>query len=211
MPPESLPFPPGSFQREDESDDTWFYHQPRLVVHIDDAAIAALGEYFSKALPQDGFILDLMSSWRSHLSVTLHKQKVVGLGLNRVEMAENPQLDERLVHDLNANPSLPFADATFDAAIITVSIQYLTKPVEVFREVRRILKPGAGFHVVYSNRMFPTKAVAIWQALDDSGRGDLIKAYFAFAKGWEHVERLDITPQSRHYTDPLFVVRATKP
>lgn len=204
------PFPPELFRRHDESDDPLFYLQPRLVVHIDDHAIAALGRFFQERLPQGGVILDLMSSWRSHLPAGFLKRKLVGLGLNAVELAENPQLDDRVLHDLNTNSGLPFRGVAFDAAVVTVSIQYLTRPVQVFREVGRVLKEGAGFHVVYSNRMFPTKAVAVWQALDDPRRGQLIAAYFVEAGGWEKPELQDISPRLGFSTDPLYVVTARK-
>ena len=138
------------------------------------------------------------------------REKVVGLGLNSVEMRENPQLDEWMVHDLNANPTLPFRDATFDAAILTVSVQYLTRPEQVFAEMARILKPGARFHVIYSNRMFPTKATAIWKALSDADRAKLIGTYFRRSGGWEEPEARNITPTLRFYSDPVYVVSAEK-
>ena len=166
-----------------------FYAEPRLVVHIDQFAIEAIGEYLSGALPSGGVILDLMSSWRSHLPEGQPRGKVVGLGLNAVEMRENPQLDESVVHDLNANPALPFRDDTLDAAILTVSVQYLTKPELVFGEVARVLKPGARFHVIFSNRMFPTKATAIWKALSDEDRGRLVGAYFRRSGGGGSLRR----------------------
>lgn len=203
-------FHPDAFRRHDESDDTLFYDEPRLVVHIDDNAIAALRDYYGQVLPADSLVLDLMSSWRSHLPDGAPNRRVVGLGLNQVELNENPQLHERVVHNLNANLILPFPDMHFDAAVVTVSIQYITHPVETFHELNRILKPGASFHVAYSNRMFPTKAVAIWQSLSDRGHGELIKEYFALAGGWTPAEWLDITPQAAGYTDPIFVVKATK-
>ena len=151
-----------------------------------------------------------MSSWRSHLPDDLPKKKLVGLGLNDVEMAENPQLDERVVHDLNANPTLPFAHGYFDAAVVTVSIQYMVRPVEVFIQVNRVLKEGASFHVVYSNRMFPTKAVAVWKALDDSQRAELIATYFHNSGGWETPQTIDIATGRRPYEDPVYAVTATK-
>ena len=203
-------YEPHYFRREDESDDRRFYLEPRLVVHIDDYAIKAIGEYFGRVLPEDGVVLDLMSSWRSHLPEGFPKRKAVGLGLNAVEMAENPQLDEHMVHDLNANPVLPFPDSAFDAAVVTVSVQYMTRPVEVFRQVNRALKEGASFHVIYSNRMFPTKAVAIWRELDDAGHGKLIASYFANSGGWDAPELLDISPRHGFYTDPVYVVSARK-
>jgi SAM-dependent methyltransferase len=203
-------YPADFFRRLDESEDGQFYAEPRLVVHIDERAIAAIGEFFSARLPQNGVILDLMTSWRSHLPDGFAKAKLVGLGLNAVEMSENPQLDEYMVHDLNANPSLPFEDSGFDAAVVTVSIQYMTRPIEVFREVNRVLKQGASFHVIYSNRMFPTKAVAVWQALDDLQRARLIASYFINSGGWEPPEALDISPKPGFYTDPVYVVTTRK-
>ena len=186
-------FPPEFFRREDEGDDGLFYAEPRLVVHIDEHAIAALGEYFARVLPQNGIILDLMSSWRSHLPEALPIRKLVGLGLNSNEMTENPQLDESMVHDLNSDPELPFEDRSFDAALVTVSIQYMIRPVEVFNQVNRVLREGGKFHVIYSNRMFSSKAIWIWRALDDVGRGRLVGSYFAQSDGWEAIRATGIS------------------
>ena len=205
--PES-PFGPEHFRRDDERPDAVFYAEPRLVVHIDQFAIKAIGEYLLGVLPSGGVILDLMSSWRSHLPESRPRGKVVGLGLNAVEMRENPQVDDALVHDLNANPTLPFRDDTLDAAILTVSVQYMTKPEQVFGEVARALKPGARFHVIFSNRMFPTKATAIWKTLSDVDRGRLVGAYFRRSGGWEEPEAKDITPRLGVYCDPVYVVSA---
>ncbi|PZC48095.1 MAG: Ubiquinone/menaquinone biosynthesis C-methylase UbiE [Chloroflexi bacterium] len=207
---QSIPYPPHFFKRQDEGDDEQFYDQPRLVVHIDDHAIAAIGAYFQRALPQGGVLLDLMSSWRSHLPEGFPKAKLVGLGLNAVELAENPQLDERVVHNVNTNPALSLDDASFDAAMVTVSIQYMTKPVELFSEVGRVLKPGAAFHVIYSNRMFPTKAILAWQAADDDQRAQLIGSYFQNSGGWETPELEDVSPALGFPTDPVYVVTARR-
>jgi hypothetical protein len=203
-------FPPEDFRRQDEADDRLFYTEPRLLVHIDEPAIEVIGRYLGDQLPQNGVILDLLSSWRSHLPSDLPKQRLVGLGLNDVEMTENPQLDDYVVHDVNADPVLPFAGETFDAVLITVSIQYLVKPVEVFREVNRVLKPGGSFHVIYSNRMFPTKAVAIWQSLNDAQHGQLIGAYFALSNGWARPQAWNISPKLEQPSDPVYVVAAGK-
>ena len=201
-------FRPEYFRRDDERPDALFYAEPRLVVHIDEHAIRAIGAYLSETLPAGGVILDLMSSWRSHLPERQARDKVVGLGLNRVEMKKNPQLDDAVVYDLNANPKLPFRNGIFDAAILTVSVQYLTNAERVFAEVARVLKPGARFHVIYSNRMFPTKATAIWKALSDSDRAKLIGAYFRRSGRWEEPEARDITPRVGGYNDPVYVVSA---
>ena len=137
--------------------------------------------------------------------------EVVGLGMNAIEMRENPQMSRHVVHDLNDNPTLPFDDESFDAAVVTVSIQYMTRPIEVFADIRRLLKDGARFHVIYSNRMFPTKAVAVWQSLDDRNRARLIGAYFQASGEWEDLAARDISPQSPPYSDPAYVVSARKP
>ena len=198
------------FRRQDEADDRLFYSQPRLVVHIDDHAIAAIRRYFSEEIPDRGAVLDLMSSWRSHFPDEFVGVRLVGLGLNEVEMRENPQLDEHVVHDLNTEPRLPFEDKTFEAAVVTVSIQYMVRPVEVFADVRRVLKAGSRFHVIYSNRMFPTKAVAVWQALDDGRRAQLIGSYFSASGQWEDLSSRDISPPVGAYSDPVYVVSARK-
>ena len=203
---ENPAFPERLFRRVDESDDGLFYTQPRLVVHIDDYAIEAIRQYFTEVLPEDGMILDLMSSWRSHMPHEPLGRTIVGLGMNEVEMRENPQLDDFVIHDLNKRPKLPFLDQVFDAAVVTVSVQYMTRPVEVFSDVRRLLKDGASFHVIYSNRMFPTKAVAVWQSLDDYRRGQLVGAYFVSSGGWNDVTIRDISPEVGHYADPVYVV-----
>ena len=203
-------YPKWAFLREDETEDRLFYVQPRLVVHIDAHAVAAAANYFGRVLPRDGVILVLMSSWRSHMPADLPIKKLVGLGLNAVEMAGNPRLDRALVHDINANAKLPFGDASFDAAVVTVSIQYIVRPVEIFAEVNRTLKEGASFHVVYSNRMFPTKAVAIWKALGDARRADLIASYFNNSQGWDSPQTLDIASRLEPNADPVFVVTARK-
>ena len=199
-------FRPEYFRRDDERPDALFYSEPRLVVHIDEHAIRAIGEYLSETLPSGGVILDLMSSWRSHLPEEPPRNKVVGLGLNRVEMKENPQLDDAIVYDLNSNPTLPFRTASFDAAVLTVSVQYLTQPERIFAEVARVLRPRARLHVIYSNRMFPTKATAIWKTLSDSDRANLIGAYFRQSGQWDEPEARDITPRVGVYSDPVYVV-----
>ena len=187
-----------------------FYVQPRLVVHVDDFATEAIARYFGRVLPQGGVILDLMSSWRSHIPDEVPRQKLVGLGLNAVEMAENPALDQAVVHDINAEPKLPFDDGSFDAVVITVSIQYIVRPVEVFAHVNRALKEAGSLHVVYSNRMFPPKAVAIWKALDDASRGRLIASYFQHSGGWDPARTEDIGSRQELYVDPVYVVTASK-
>jgi SAM-dependent methyltransferase len=170
-------WPPGAFDRVDESDDAAFYQPARLVTHIDDGAIAALADFYAKVLPQGGALLDLMSSWVSHLPSDFAVAELVGHGMNAAELAANPRLTSRFVQDLNRDPLLPLGDAHFDGAMCCVSVQYLQRPVEVFAEVRRVLKPGAPFVVSFSNRCFPTKAVAVWRSLNISQHASLVHLY----------------------------------
>lgn len=195
--------PPSYFRRYDETSDDQFYVPPRLVVHIDEPAIAATTELFRELLPPGGAILDLMSSWRSHLPADVSYRRVAGQGMNETELRQNPQLTEYTVQNLNQNPTLPYAADEFDAAIVTVSVQYLTQPVAVFREVGRVLKRGGPFITVFSNRMFPTKAVAIWQALDDAGHARLVELYYRQTGLFDNIRTEDRSPNP-HRSDPLF-------
>jgi SAM-dependent methyltransferase len=134
--------PDGFFARMDESDDVHFYAEPRLVTHIDDGAIVAVGELYEE-LGITGDVLDLMSSWISHLRQPPRTLAV--LGMNPSELDANPMATTRVVHDLNADPRLPFDDGSFDDVVCCVSIDYLTRPIEVFRDVSRVLRPGGRF------------------------------------------------------------------
>jgi len=199
-------FPPKFFRRIDETDDELFYSQPRLVVHIDDGAMKKLGRIYARLLPQGGAILDLMSSWRSHVPGKVRPARLVGLGMNRPEMEDNPALTEIVIHNLNQNPVLPFADSDFDGAVVTVSIQYMTRPVEIFRGVAKVLKPGAPFIVSFSNRMFPTKAVAIWHSLSEFDRVRLVSRYFQESGNFENMEVIDMSAPTEPPSDPIWAV-----
>ncbi len=178
------PLPGDAFRRLDESPDESFYRQPRFVTHIDQAAIATVTDLYRRYFPPGGAILDLMSSWVSHLPPEVAYARVAGVGMNAEELAENPFLDEWYVQNLNREPRLPFGDATFDGAAICVSIQYLVRPIEVLREVGRVLRPRAPLVIAYSNRCFATKAIACWRLLDDVGHLGLIGRYLTEAGNW---------------------------
>ena len=192
------------FRRADESADERFYAVPRFVAHIDDGAIRFVTEIYREYFPQNsGAILDLMSSWISHLPAEIDYSRVAAVGMNAAELAANPHLSEYVVQNLNINQILPFGDAEFDGAAICVSVQYLTDPVTVFREIGRVLKPGAPFVVTFSNRCFPTKAVYVWQLLDDEGHSELVNNYFTASGAFEGIKI------SRHLPpngDPLYAV-----
>ncbi len=207
MTPIELPdFPPGAFAKEDEGDDADFYAPPRLVTHIDDTAIAALGDFYGKLLTPGGTVLDLMSSWVSHLPENLPLAEVIGHGMNAAELAANPRLTRSFVQDLNRDPRLPLGDASCDAALCCASVQYLQSPVAVFSEVRRVLRPGSPFIVSFSNRCFPTKAVAIWRSADLNGHAALVHAYMTKAGFPEITARLLVDGR---YSDPLAAVVGT--
>lgn len=203
------PFKAEMFERVDDSEDERFYEMPRKVVHIDEAAIGAVAEFIGTVFPPNGILLDLMSSWRSHLPKGFVKERLVGLGMNADEMADNPDLDEYVVHNLNVDPQLPFEDDYFHAGMVTVSIQYMIKPLEIFAEVQRVLKPGAPFAVFFSNRMFPTKAIRVWQMIRDAGKKELVEKYFELTDGFEEPLFYDLSPNPGQ-SDPLYVVCARK-
>ncbi len=204
--------PEDAFQRVDETPDEEFYLTPRLVTHIDEWAIAAVTQLYREFFPPGGEILDLMSSWVSHLPPEVEYGRVIGLGMNEVELRRNERLDSYLVQNLNTDPHLPFGSAEFDGAGICVSIDYLTQPVEVLREVGRVLKVGAPTVISFSNRCFPTKAVAVWHRLDDRGHMRLVERYLQDAGNFQDIRSLDRSPR-RGFSDPLYAVvgRSTGP
>ena len=202
-----MDFPAEFFDREDDSDDAHFYAQPRFVVHIDDLTIAALTQAYRELLPPAGAVLDLMSSWVSHLPSEMHFAEVAGLGMNAHELTGNPRLTRYVVQDLNQQPELPFEDASFDAVINAVSLQYLTQPVEVFRSCARVLRPG-GLHVIaLSHRCFPTKAIRAWHVIPPPQRVHLVRAYFERAGGYDAASVWDRSPDD---ADPLWLIWARR-
>lgn len=204
MPPmQQLPgLPEAAFDKADPSPDAEFYTDPRFVTHIDDGAIAAVTRVYRERLPSGGAILDLMSSWVSHLPEDVVYASVIGHGMNEEELAANPRLSRWFVQDLNTQPALPLGDGEFGGACLCVSVQYLQRPVDVFREVRRVLRADAPFVVSFSNRCFPTKAVAIWQSLSGPDQQHLVAAYMREA-GFANVAAQAATPREG---DPLWVV-----
>jgi len=209
-PEDALGLPPGAFARLDETDDELFYEPARLVEHIDDGAIAALTELYRVALPPGGVLLDLMSSWVSHLPPEIEYAEIVGHGMNAEELAANPRLTRWFVQNLNKEPKLPLADAGFDAAMICVSIQYLQRPLTVLREVRRVLRPGAPIVTGFSNRCFWTKAVAVWRALDDKGHAALVERYLQHA-GFAAIETRILADWVEDVSDPMLAVLGQTP
>jgi SAM-dependent methyltransferase len=197
--------PEDAFRRADEAPDEEFYRTSRLVTHIDDRAIGAVTQLYREFFPEGGAVLDLMSSWVSHLPPEVEYRRVVGLGMNEEELLRNPRLDELVVQNLNTNPLLPFESAAFGGVGICVSIDYLTRPVEVLREVGRVLDAGAPVVITFSNRCFPTKAVAVWHRLDDRGHMRLVERYLQDAGNFRNIRSVDRNPR-RMFSDPLYAV-----
>ena len=200
-----IQFPPDFFDRADEAPDDRFYSMDRFVTHIDDGAIAAVGELY-RQLELTGEVLDLCSSWVSHFDPA--PTRLVALGMNENELAANPAAAEWLVHDLNADPVLPFDDASFDAVTCCASIDYLVRPLDVFAEVARILRPDGHFVVTFSNRCFPTKAIRGWLATDEPGRCRLVAAYLTATSGFTEPIVEHRNPGA--HGDPLYAVRAQR-
>ncbi|HEX7758452.1 MAG TPA: methyltransferase domain-containing protein [Caulobacteraceae bacterium] len=196
--------PSNAFAKEDGSDDADFYAEARLSTHIDDEAIAALTGFYRQALPVGGVVLDLMSSWVSHLPAGVAYGEVIGHGMNAEELAANPRLTRWFVQDLNRVPVLPLESASADAAMICVGVQYLQSPVAVLRDVARVLKPGAPLIISFSNRCFPTKAVRLWLSLDGEDHARLVAMYLDRA-GFGGVEAHRLRPGGWD-SDPLTVV-----
>jgi hypothetical protein len=197
--------PSGAFTKLDAEDDEFFYEPPRLVCHIDDGAIAALTGFYRRVLPAGGVLLDLMSSWVSHLPPEIGYKEVIGHGMNAVELAANPRISRWFIQNLNRETKLPLGDASLDAAMICVSIQYLQQPVAVLRELVRVLRPGGPLVISFSNRCFWTKAVAIWRSLDDEGHSRLVERYLRGAR-FERIETHRLAEWVEDVSDPMIAV-----
>ena len=196
-------FPEQFFQRQDESADENFYREPRFVTHIDDSTIDSLTQFYREQIQSGSRVLDLMSSWISHLPEDIDYAHVSGLGMNNAELQANSRLNDFCVQDLNDSPTLPFASNAFDAVLIAVSIQYLIKPVEVMTEINRCLTLGGQCIVAMSHRLFPTKAIYAFQVMPPEDRCRFVAAYME-KSGMVGVETLDHSPASG---DPLWIVR----
>ena len=212
---------PDAFSRLDESDDTSFYGRDRFVSHLDSQALAAVESLMGTLIIEENpVILDLMAGWDSHIPKTLHPNRIIGLGLNSNELRENQALDESVLHDLNKDPRLPFPDSCFDVVINTVSVDYMTQPVRIFEEVSRVLKPGGLFLVIFSNRMFPQKAVKIWRQSSEPERIMLVEDFFKCSGGFEDptifISKGNPRPKEDRYaplgipSDPIYAVYADK-
>lgn len=211
--PEQFPFKKEDFERFDESSDQLFYSSPRFVTHIDDPAINALTKFYSSVFPPSNTpgvaFLDLCSSWVSHYPKGYKQDRIVGMGMNEDELRRNPILTEHIIQDLNVNPKVPLEDNSFDVITNAVSVDYLNKPLDVFQEMRRVLKPGGLAIMSFSNRCFWTKAISIWTSTSDVDHVWIVGSYFHYTGGFEPPQALDISPNPGR-TDPMYVVFSRK-
>jgi SAM-dependent methyltransferase len=213
-------FSPGVFSRDDENPDALFYRKPRYVQHIDTTAIEMVKNTYGRFLKDDMRVLDLMSSWHSHVPGNLKLKRFVGLGLNESELKKNSSLSETVVQNLNMDTRLPFDADDFDAAICTVSVEYLIHPLAVFKEISRVLRTDGYFIVTFSNRWFPTKSIKIWKELHEFERMGLVLEYFMRSGGFKNLQTYSIRglprphddmyyPDLRH-SDPIYAVWGQK-
>lgn len=213
-------FDKDAFRRVDESEDGIFYQQSRKVHHLDANARRIISEIYGELIAPGSNVLDLMASWESHLPENIANVKVSGLGMNQDEMTANPVLDNFLVHDLNENHALPYSDESFDAVICTASVEYLTQPIDVFSNIKSVLKPGGIFIVAFSNRWFPTKSIQLWSEMHDFERIGLVVEYFRQSSWVGEINTLTSRGLHRpvddpHYSktqvsDPVYVVWSRK-
>ncbi len=209
-------FSDGSFARRDELADERFYDSPRLVHHLDETARDMVADLYKRLIKDGMHVLDLMSSWDSHLSERIKAGRISGLGMNRTELEHNPRLTDIQVHDLNAAPVLPYENESFDVAICSVSVEYLTQPLDVFAEVSRVLKPGGTFVVTFSNRWFPPKVIRIWEQIHEFERVGLVMEYFLRSNAFNNLDTYSMRglprPRNDKYagelalSDPVYAV-----
>lgn len=207
-----------SFSRLDTTSDSIFYQDPRFVEHVDEQAVRGMTNYVSSVAVTSSTttVLDLCSSWTSHLEKASSSAltRVVGVGMNAKELQANKALTEWAVQDLNANPILPYQDNSFDVVLCQLSIDYLTQPLQVCKEIGRVLKPGGKVHILFSNRLFLSKAVALWTGADDIDHAFTVASYLHFCdKGLFRditARDLSVRKNKRIVGDPLYVVAAVK-
>ena len=214
--------------RLDSTSDTLFYQEPRFVEHVDEQAVRLMTDYIS-SLVQTTYVtsvLDVCASWTSHMAphtVDSNLKRVAGLGMNTAELQANPSLTEWAVQDLNVRPTLPYENDSFDVILCQLSMDYLTQPLRVCRELLRVARPTGTIHILYSNRLFLTKAVAVWTGKDDVDRTFLLASYLRFCSAdnssnnndyfWDHIAAQDLSVRDRRgriIGDPVYVVTATK-
>jgi len=203
-------------RKEDNSDDSLFYAMPRFVHHLDINFRSRLTNLYKKRISEKSILLDLMSSWVSHLPDKVKYKRVIGHGLNRVELEKNIRLDSFWVQDLNVNHKFPLDDSSIDVCLMAAAWQYLQYPEEIAAEIKRVVSPGGLLIVSFSNRAFWIKTPSVWKESSDSGRIEYIRNVLT-SEGWSNIEVFiakeepkSILPLLGIGTDPFFSVIAIK-
>ncbi|HHB75823.1 MAG TPA: methyltransferase domain-containing protein [Desulfobulbus sp.] len=204
-------FAPRGMRPADTSPDHLFYEKPRMVQHLDATARQTIRDQYGKLIAPGARVLDLMGSWDSHLSENHALRSLTVLGMNRTELEANPLATESVVRDLNQDPSLPFAENSFDAVLCTASIEYLINPLAVFTEIQRILAPGGVLAVAFSNRWFPPKAVRIWTELHEFERLGMVLEMFQRTPGFSDIHTFSRRGEPRPEDDPHQEIRESDP
>jgi len=212
--PQDPPFSESDFFRADQQFDGSFYAVPRFVYHIDEGAVSSLTQYYRKNIPKNSRILDICSSWVSHYPLEFpdKMKRISGTGMNALELIANDQFNDYVAKDLNETPVLSeYKDNSFDVVTCVVSIDYLVHPIDVLKEVHRVLSPGGKMIISQSNRCFPSKAISMWLKMNDRQHLELINGYFQYAGGFKPRKAFDITAEGpESYFDPMFIIEAVK-
>mmetsp|Transcript_9314 Transcript_9314/g.10632 ORF Transcript_9314/g.10632 Transcript_9314/m.10632 type:complete len:305 (-) Transcript_9314:20-934(-) len=205
------------FTRLDKSPDSVFYTDPRFVEHVDENSVNTMTNFISDQVLKDGdSVLDLCSSWTSHIKASKKQslKRIVGLGMNEKELVANKLLTDWSIKDLNLNPVLPYDDSSFSVVLCQLSIDYLTQPLQIMKEVGRILQPGGRVYILFSNRLFLQKAVALWTGKDDIDHAYTVACYLRFSNGgFKDIAAQDLSTRNKKgkvIGDPLYVVSAIK-
>ena len=209
-----------AFARGNASADSEFYREPRLVQHVDANARGIINQHYRRSIAPGARVLDLMSSWVSHLDGIADSVTVSGLGLNATELDKNQRLTDRVVQDLNRNTRLPYEDGSFSVVVCTVPVEYRVAPFEVFAEVARVLAPGGQCIVTFSDRWFPPKVIRLWTELHPFEHmglvmeclrrsGEFVGLSTESWRGWPRPVNDKYYPQ-RHTADPVFAVSARR-
>jgi len=211
---------PEALARLDNRPDGIFYTGPRLVHHLDRHCRAQIETLYGTLIPPGGQVLDLMSSWVSHLDGIHPSCRVTGLGMNHAELEANPRLAERVIQDINQEPNLPFVKACFDAVVCTASFEYLIEPRRMVAEIARVLKPGGYCIITFSDRWFPTKAIQVWSEIHPFERLGYVLAslmsderlgqFHSFSRRGLPRPEDDAHAGERELSDPLFAVWARR-
>ena len=169
--------------KSDICDDEIFYQQPRFVNHLSDSFRTRLTTLYSEYLLNHHIILDLMSSWVSHLPTNIRYKKVIGHGMNQAELSSNERLDSIFVQNLNKKQNMPIEDSSIDVGLIVAGWQYLQYPEKVSLELSRIIKSDSLLIISFTNRAFWTKAPNIWTYSSEEKRIEYVTSVLT-ANGW---------------------------